>query len=229
MSISSKMRTGLFAVAMASIGSIASALTIDFDVNRGYTNGSNSYTSTDGSVTVGVDGVRVNSSGTITNTSNFWTASWDGSNAYAGLGVYDCRWQNRCRDTHLIDGQGPDEFALIDFGDLVVEVTSVTFTYWDNRDTFAFGTYDSTVLPATAQIYEQNLDDGNSNPYTHFFDNAQVVGSLIGFGADSWRDDFKLQSITFDVISAVPVPAGGALMLTGLAGLGLMRRRRKAA
>ncbi len=217
-----------FAAAIALLcATSAGAATINFGVDRSYTNGSNNYTSTDGSVTVGVDGVRVNNSGTITNTSDFWTASWDGAIERSGLGVYDCRWQNRCLDNHMIDGRGPDEFALIDFGDLTVEVTSVTFSYWDRRDTFAFGTYDSSALPATALIYEENLDDGNSNPYTHYFNAGEVTGSLIGFGADSWRDNFKLQSITFNVLSAVPLPTGLVLLLTGLCGLGFMHRRRQ--
>jgi hypothetical protein len=218
---------GLTATVFLLFATSVGATTINFNVDRSYTNGFNSYTSTDGSVAVGVDGVRVDNSGTIISTSEFWTASWDGASGRSGLGVYDCSWRSQCLDNHLIDGRGPDEFALIDFGDLTVEVTSVVFSYWDRRDTFAFGTYDSTALPATALIYEENLDDGNSNPYTHYFGSGEVIGSIIGFGADSWRDDFKLQSISFNVLSAVPVPAGAVLLLTGLCGLGFMRRRRQ--
>ncbi|WP_299648947.1 VPLPA-CTERM sorting domain-containing protein [uncultured Tateyamaria sp.] len=213
--------------AFVAVGSVASATTIDFDVDRGYTNGTNEYTSTDGTVSVGVDGVHVSSDGTIRNTRNFWTSSWDGPGENGGLGVYDCRWSNLCIDNSQIDGRGPDEFALLDFGDLVVEITSVTFSYWDANDTFAYGVYTDTDIPATALIYEQDLDDGNANPYTYSFGAGEVVGSIIGFGADSWRDNFRLQSVSFDVVSAVPLPAGGLLILTGLGGLAMMRRRRK--
>ncbi len=229
------VRSGLMAGILAVFASTSHAapVTIDFAVDRGWTSGTNNYTSDDGSVTVGVDGVRVDRDGAVINTEDFYTASWDSwSGNYGGIGVYNCLNTRRgycTRDDHRIDGAGPDEFALINFGNLVVEVISATFTYWDRRDTFAFGVYDTTDIPASASIYQENLDDGNSNPYTHFFDDDQVVGSIIGFGADSWRDDFKLQSVTFEVISAVPLPAGIILLLTAIGGLGVIQRRRVAA
>ena len=166
-------------------------------------------------------------SGTIVNTVNFWTASWSGANG--GLGVYDCRFSNLCLDNPQIDGFGPDEFAIIDFGDLSVEITSITFADWDYNDTFAFGVYEDTEIPASAWIREANLEGSPSRISTYNFDSGQLVGSIIGFGADSWHDNFRLQSITFDVVSAVPLPAGGLLVLTSLGGLAFMRRRRKSA
>lgn len=224
------LRAAFAAVCLSLGASVANAAVINFNVDRSWANGTNTYASTDGSVSVNVDGVRVNHSGTILDTENFYTASWSGRNG--GVGVYDCSRAGRrscAPDNPMIDGQGPDEFAVLDFGDLTVEVASVTFSYWDRRDTFAFGIYEDTTLPATAQIYQQDIDEGDSNPYTHMFSTGQVVGSIIGFGVDSWHDDFRLQSISFNVVSAVPLPAGLALMLTGLGGLGLMRRRRRRA
>ncbi|KIC41444.1 hypothetical protein RA27_09310 [Ruegeria sp. ANG-R] len=208
----------------------SSALTVDFNVGRNWTSGSNTYTSSDGSVNVGVDGVRVDRNGTVIDTDNFLTASWSGNQG--GIGVYDCRHVRHgyCRhDQHTIDGAGPDEFALIDFGGLNVEVTSVTFAYWDRHDTFAYGTYNDSSIPASAQVYEEELGSGNTNPYTHYFGSGELIGSIIGFGADDWRDNFKLQSITFDIVSAVPLPAGSILLLTGLFGMGVMRRRKRLA
>lgn len=223
------MRAGVLAAAVACVGSIAGATTIDFDVDQYYTNGTNTYTSTDGLVDVAVDGVRVHRDGSIVNTRNFWTASWDGPGDNGGLGIYDCRLSNLCLDNSLIDGAGPDEFALLDFGDLVVEITSVTFSYWDINDTFAYGVYDDTSVGTTPSVYDDDLGGGANNPYTFAFTGGELVGSIIGFGVDSWHDDFRLQSITFDVVSAVPLPAGGLLILTGLGGLALVRRRRKVA
>ncbi len=213
---------------IAMTATAASALTVDFNVGRNWTSGTNTYTSNDGSVNVDVDGVRVNNSGTVTDTDNFLTASWSGNQG--GIGIYDCRNVRRgyCTwDEHTIDGSGPDEFALLDFGGLEVEVTSVTFAYWDRHDSFAYGTYEDTSIPATAQIFEEDLGSGNSSLYTHYFGSGELIGSIIGFGADSWRDDFKLQSISFDVVSAVPLPAGSILLLTGLFGMGVMRRRKR--
>lgn len=220
---------GFAAGLIAMSASAASALTIDFNVNRGWTTDTNTYTSNDGSVTVSVNGARINSSGTIRNTSDFFTASWSGS--HGGIGVYDCRNTTRsgyCSyDEHTIDGDGPDEFALVDFGGLNVKVTSATFSYWDRHDTFAVGTYDSTSTPTSANTYSEHLGGGNyGSHYTHHFGDHEVTGAVIGFGADSWTDDFKLKSIEFEVISAVPLPAGAVLLLTGLGGIGLMRRRK---
>ncbi|WP_299750953.1 VPLPA-CTERM sorting domain-containing protein [uncultured Tateyamaria sp.] len=224
--LSNRLSACVFSVALAFVGSIASATTINFDVNEYYTSGTNTYTSTDGSVDVAVDGVRVNRFGTITNTENYWTSSWDGPGDNGGLGVYDCRWANSCLDNSQIDGAGPDEFALLDFGDLIVQITSITFSFWDNDDTFAYGVYENTAVPSTPVVYEDNLGGGANNPYTFAFGEGELVGSIIGFGVDSWNDNFRLQNITFDLVSAVPLPAGGLLILTGLGGLALMRRRR---
>ncbi|APX14332.1 VPLPA-CTERM sorting domain-containing protein [Tateyamaria omphalii] len=228
MTFYNSFRSASVAAVLTATAGVAGATTINFDTYESYNRGSNSYTSTDGQVSVGVDGVQVSSDGTIVNTRNFWTASWEGPDNSGGLGVYDCRLANLCLDNTKIDGSGPDEFALIDFGNLIVEITSVTFSYWDSTDTFAFGVYEDTNLPAGALIYEQDLSDGNENPYTFNFAPGQIVGSIIGFGADSWRDSFRLNSISFDIVSAVPLPAGGLLLLTGLGGLAVMRRRKKA-
>ncbi|WP_147114363.1 VPLPA-CTERM sorting domain-containing protein [Tateyamaria sp. syn59] len=228
MTFKTTFHSAYLAAALTAAASVASATTINFDSYENYTRGSNYYTSTDGQVSVGVDGVHVSSDGTIVNSRNFWTASWEGPNNSGGLGVYDCRLANLCIDNTKIDGSGPDEFALMDFGNLIVEITSVTFSYWDSTDTFAFGVYEDTSLPAQALIYEEDLGEGDENPYTFNFAPGTIVGSIIGFGADSWRDSFRLNSITFDIVGAVPLPAGGLLLLTGLGGLAVMRRRKKA-
>lgn len=221
------VKAGVVATAMAFGASAAGAVTINFDVDRPYTSGTNTYTSTDGSVDVVVDGVRINRDGAVTNSYHFWTGGWDAPGVNGGLGVYECRLQNLCIDTRQIDGAGPDEFALLNFGDLVVEITSVTFSFWDRNDTFAYGVYEDTSLPAEPVVFERGLGSDNySNPYTYNFNDGELVGSIIGFGADSWTDDFRLQSISFDLVTAVSLPAGGLLMLTGLGGLALMRRRR---
>ncbi|WP_299552938.1 VPLPA-CTERM sorting domain-containing protein [uncultured Tateyamaria sp.] len=224
------IKAGAVAVAITCVGSAASAVTINFDVDRSYTSLTNTYTSTDDSVSVEVDGVRVNGGGTLgSNTNNFWTASWSDNGSGGGLGVYTCSWSNLCVDNGQIDGGGPNEMAMIDFGDLIVEITSITFSFWDSNDTFAYGVYDDAGPGATPVVYDDNVGGSASNPYTFGFGSGDLQGSIIGFGVDNWRDNFLLQSISFDVIAAVPLPAGGLLILTGLGGLALMRRRRSVA
>lgn len=84
---------------------------------------------------------------------------------------------------------------------------------------------DDFVL-ATTTIDENNLSPSIS---TNFTDNGV-------FGGDdnpqylliSWSD--SLAGASFDVeVSAVPLPAGGLLLLTALGGMAAVRRRRKAA
>lgn len=225
----SSIRACLVTAAMTCAATTATAVTINFDVDRRLTQDTNTYTSTNGTVSVDVDGIRVGTSGTIQDSQEFWTGSFESTTGNGGLGVYHCSLRNLCIDNPLIDGQGPDEFALIDFGDLVVQIASVTFAAWDWDDTFAYGIYTSTARGTSPITYIENVNEGVTNPYTHLFGAGEVIGSIIGFGADNGADNFLLQSITFDVIAAVPLPAGGLLILTALGGLILMRRRKEGA
>lgn len=225
----SSIRACLVTAVMTCAATTATAVTINFDVDRRWTQDTNTYTSTDSTVSVEVDGIRVGDDGRIQDTDRFWTASFESPTGNGGLGVYHCSFRNLCIDNPLIDGQGPDEFALIDFGDLEVQVTSATFAAWDSNDTFAYGIYTSTAQGTSAVTYVENVAEGVTNPYTHLFGAGEVIGSIIGFGADSGHDNILLQSITFDIIAAVPLPAGGLLILTALGGLVIMRRRKEGA
>lgn len=224
------IRACLVTAAMVCAATTATAVTINFDVDRDWTQDTNTYTSTDGSVSVDVDGIRIGTDGQIQDTNQFWTASFASPTGNGGLGVYHCSIRNFCIDNPQIDGRGPDEFALIDFGDLVVQITSATFAAWDWNDTFAYGVYTSTDWGTSAATYVEDVAAGvTNNPYTHLYNAGDVIGSIIGFGADSGQDNILLQSITFDIIAAVPLPAGGLLILTALGGLVIMRRRKEGA
>ena len=57
-------------------------------------------------------------------------------------------------------------------------------------------------------------------------DAANDTNGFFGFGAKF--DDFRVKSISYENISAVPLPASSLLLLAGLGGLAALRRRKKA-
>ncbi len=87
-----------------------------------------------------------------------------------------------------------------------------------------------------------NPDDAGGTSSVNFF--ATVVANPAGLSGVAWdlwfddggagnddnHDDMAIRiSVTGGTISQVPVPAAGLLLLTALGGLGIARRRRKAA
>lgn len=149
---------------------------------------------------------------------------------------------------HTVDSTGANDVALFSFSidgvaqDVTVE--SIAFNYVDRFDAF-------DLYVDGAYVSSQSADDG---PYggTQYslIDLDAGPGSVFGIGASSsencymrWshyqykmvescrvtNSSFKIKYLTVtydDEPSQVPLPAGMVLLLTGLGGLGLSRKRK---
>lgn len=62
-------------------------------------------------------------------------------------------------------------------------------------------------------------NESSQNP----FEFGWIEAEQVAFSADAWDDEYRLQSLT---VAAVPLPAGGMLLLSAMGGLAFMRRRK---
>lgn len=220
--VSALLCAGAFAMSAGAV----SAASVDFNVSANWSRTGIDY----GPVTV--TGATMTEGGRIL-TNNEWVRSWSGYHGGLGVTSASCTtygsYEGRC-DQHTIDGRGNNEMALLSFGSMNVEITSVTFSYWDRNDDFDVAVFDSLAVGSQGSPFYDDVDwGGNGSPRTFNIREGALVGSFFGFGADGPSDEFKLSSITYREISEVPLPAGAVLLLTGIAGFGAMRRRKKAA
>ena len=226
------MKNLIAAAALAAVsavtGTAASAAYISFSQDRGWTTGGLSFGN--GSENVTVSSGVVGAQGMITAGGNI--------RSYAGHGLAICSGAlgNGCSgDAHYIDGNGAMEAAVLDFGNLIVQFQRIQFTHVDNDDTFSLGVYGNGLATApTDSLVNKGLPNGSWSTWSSLL--SVQAGSVFGIAALNGTDDFKIRKIKFKVLgeqaapppSAVPLPAGGVLLLSGFGVAALMRRRKKA-
>lgn len=169
---------------------------------------------------------------------NLFTGALQGSNysvgQYSGgLGVCTGAVTNSgdgCSgDNHQVDGRNGDEMVIFTFSESV-EILSVTLSLVDSNDHFDFKTFapqgESLIWdidPVGTGTVTTNTSDF---PDGAIFGTQTFTGTTFGVGAAFNNDDFKISGISFDYTPApVPLPAAGLMLMAGLGGLAVMRRR----
>lgn len=220
------MLVGTAAICL-SVGT-ASAATIDFNIDKAWTNGTHTYTN--GTESVSVEAFLYTRDTLPTLYGDPYLASWSGA---SGLGIcsgsLDINAAGGCAsDDDHIDGTDTNELALLNFGSLIVKLTSITFAHVDRDDRYDVFAFAAGVAAAATESDLTKLLPNNCTVCT-VSDFFLGQGSIFGIGADSASSEFKISSVSFEIIpSAVPLPAAGWLLIGGLAGLGALRSKRKA-
>ena len=209
------------------VASAATAAEIRFDTYKAWTTGTHTYSNGTESVTAEAKNYDATF---LTNLSgNPYLGSWSGSSGGIGIcsGTLDSGTGGCANDQHKVDGDSGNEIVLLDFGSLVVKLTSITFAYADSYDKFdVFAFANGTGAAATDFDVDQPMTCGGSVcTQTNF---AIDTGSIFGIGAFFDDSQWKLQAITFDIIptTEVPLPAAGWMLLAGLGGLAAAKRRK---
>lgn len=97
--------------------------------------------------------------------------------------------------------------------------------------TLSFADFGSTKVYLSQ---DATIDGGDLMATMSGAGDSFLIGDVFGaspfFVIFDWTNDTTASSLSFQIgVSAVPVPAAGFLLLGALGGLGMMRRRRKAA
>jgi len=216
------------AAAFALAGTAASAATtttFNFATGNGtYDAAAKAFTFSSGGLTLVTTGHLLNSDGTIGQLENIGQYS-------NGLGVTNykdksCFLWCTYTDEHYVDSTGSDEVIKFSFSEKV-SLTQITFKYVDSSDDFSFSLYDGATLAS----YDSTIDISGHGYGWYNFGTPTMASTMFGIGAAGSGDEFKVKSITvkWNDVPAIPLPASGLLLIGALGGLGLARKRRKAA
>lgn len=207
--LSATIRAGVLAAGLACTATAASAATVNIDF-AGNQSPTESKEFTQDGITVTAQGARLLLGlfvfgGTVTQTLG------------GGLGVGG---SGLVIDTNNeIDGLGFNDTLILTFSSVVSNVSSlfraIDLNGSDDWDVF---------VDDGSGIFTRVLDDGTINPFV-----ATGLVKRIAYLADQNNDDFRVRSVQFDTVTAVPLPAAGWLLLSAFGGLAALRRRQRAA
>lgn len=205
-------------------GASASAATV-VDFQNG-NNGSNGLY--DGTYSVTIDGLTVFVTAGRYSSSGGPDTIIDSDCSDGGCGTLGDREVRKSNSGLGVDD--PAGFPNTDGGDidgfLGNDLITFTFNTIVNFDEVFFRNVDSNDdfdIFIDGLLVSEDVGIAGSNP----FDLSTFIpssGMSISFGADGSFDNYRVGSLT---VAAVPIPAAGLLLLTGLGGLAAMQRRRK--
>ena len=212
----------LAAACVAFTAAAAGAATIQFNEDRGWTNGSLQFSNGHDSVSVSAYEYFNYTAGLLHSGSSTHVASVSGPEG--GIGAWSCNWNHWCsHDNPTIDGRHGNEMVVFDFGNRIVELTGVTLSHADGNDYVDVVVYNNGTRRMPTDGF---LDVAVADYSPQFISIASLdTGSVFGVGAYSHGSDFRVQAIHFEV---VPLPAAGWLLLAGIGGLAALKRRKKA-
>lgn len=209
----------------AFFGTAVSAATVSFNVSNNWTQGSLAFTASDGTIVTADGSLYDNALPNPTFFGNPYIASWSGSAGGIGICSGDSSVStttnstSTCSDNHQVDGNGSNEAVIVSFGNLLVDLVSVTFAYVGDND-------DYEIFLQTSDEFATNLTLPD-NCWVCTVSNFNVgADTTFAFGAYYGDDDWKLYAVEFTPISVIPLPASGLLLVAGLGALALQKRRK---